>query len=152
VGDEKPPVVVIGVPCRPEDFPRLPQPPELTSDASPLYNCVAWAAGEDYRWWWPVPGRYWPADAPRQETEAAFERAFELQGYAACDDESLVEGFEKVALYSSSGSPSHAVRQLPSGAWTSKNGASNDIAVRHPNELAGPIYGSVFRIMVRPRK
>ena len=32
-----------------------------TSDPTPAYNCIAWAAGDDTRWWSPVdPGYFWP--------------------------------------------------------------------------------------------
>ena len=27
----------------------------VTSPATPEYNCIAWAAGETDRWWWPDP-------------------------------------------------------------------------------------------------
>lgn len=44
-----------------------------TSPASWEYNCVAWAVGSIGASWWPVPGRFWPEKAPREETLAAFE-------------------------------------------------------------------------------
>ena len=32
-----------------------------TSDPTPAYNCIAWAAGDDTRWWSPAdPGYFWP--------------------------------------------------------------------------------------------
>ncbi|HEY7428267.1 MAG TPA: hypothetical protein VH682_28795 [Gemmataceae bacterium] len=36
-------------------FPRLNGTAyRITSPASDVYNCIAWAAGETNRWWWPV--------------------------------------------------------------------------------------------------
>ncbi|HMD98104.1 MAG TPA: hypothetical protein VKM93_12350 [Terriglobia bacterium] len=38
----------------PGDFPNLNAGNhEITSAASRLYNCIAWAAGDTQRWWWP---------------------------------------------------------------------------------------------------
>jgi hypothetical protein len=43
---------------------------EITSEASIVYNCIAWAIGDISRWWEcdedgpiDVPGCYWPAGA-----------------------------------------------------------------------------------------
>ena len=52
-------------------YPRLADAGyEITSDATPVYNCIAWAAGDTTRWWEcgedrPIdePGVYWPAGA-----------------------------------------------------------------------------------------
>lgn len=48
---------------------------QVTSLKSEEYNCFAWAAGEDDRWWQPIPGEqfYWPDGVPQEETlEAIF--------------------------------------------------------------------------------
>src|SRR5262249_6606580 len=39
----------------------------VTSPADDAYNCLAWAAAESDRWWWPdaLGGYYWPAGVPR---------------------------------------------------------------------------------------
>jgi hypothetical protein len=52
----------------------------ITSPKSWQYNCVAWAAGITDAWWWPIPGRYWPPDAPREETLGAFIAALGTPG------------------------------------------------------------------------
>src|SRR3989442_11379407 len=99
----------------------------VTSTASWEYNCIAWVAGVTDAWWWPVPGRYWPADVPREETLAAFLAAFAALGYAPCPTADLEPGIEKIALYAVEDTPTHAARQLPTGWWTSKLGPSIDI-------------------------
>src|ERR1017187_4287391 len=51
------------------------------NDVSPQdsrYNCIAWAAGEQRR-------RWWPPQLPQEEvTKENFIRAFELLGYRRC--------------------------------------------------------------------
>src|ERR1035438_162844 len=107
---------------------------EVTSAQSRRYNCIAWAAGNDLRNWWPDPRGigYWPLGIPRQVTIDAFMRAYGTLGYTLCFDESLEEGLEKIAIYGTTaldGSviPTHAALQLQSGKWTSKLGPFEDI-------------------------
>jgi hypothetical protein len=54
----------------------------VKSPESPEYNCIAFAANEDFGWWWPIPESlyYWPENTPREETLEAFVRAFETLG------------------------------------------------------------------------
>jgi hypothetical protein len=128
----------------------------ITSLEDKNYNCIAWAAEEDDRWWWPTADYYWPVGVDREETVDAFVKAFEAIGYERCVDGTLEAGFQKVAIYASSrGVPTHAARQLPSGDWTSKMGSDCDIehstveSVRDwPN---GRSYGSVAVHMRKPR-
>ena len=71
-------------------FPRLRGVQyEITSPAQPDYNCIAWAAGDDSRWWEPDAfGLYhWPEDVPRQYTLEAFTQAFRILGFEVCEDQ-----------------------------------------------------------------
>jgi hypothetical protein len=87
---------------------------------------------------------------PREVSCNAFVAAFLTLGYAACADESVEPGFEKVALFADpEGVPTHAARQLPTGRWTSKLGQSEDIE-HELRALEGPIYGTVVAILKRP--
>ena len=52
----------------------------LTSKRTVQYNCIAWAAGDSSRWWWPRPGGYWPPGATRTETLKAFEQVYAAVG------------------------------------------------------------------------
>jgi hypothetical protein len=102
----------------------------VISPATSEYNCIAFAANEDFRWWWPIPEDlyYWPANTPRDETLEAFVKAFETLGYVACDNDNVEHGFEKVAVYADkSGKPTHAAKQSRNGKWTSKLGSSVDV-------------------------
>ena len=44
----------------------------VTSPADDGYNCIAWAATETDRWWWPDPfgAGYWPEDGVLPELAA----------------------------------------------------------------------------------
>ena len=82
-------------------FPRLAPPNHrVTSPPSRTYNCIAWAAGDDSKWWWPGPNleeEFWPNSAPREETLDAFQAAFESLGYALCENGDLEGGAETPA-------------------------------------------------------
>src|SRR5438132_8294807 len=107
-------------------FPRLQTKPyQTTSPVSDKYNCIAWAAGDSHRLWWPDVDMqdYWPEGAPREETLEAFERAFLAVGFISSASTDPEQGYEKIALFTNQqGVPKHAARQLPSGRWTSKLG------------------------------
>ncbi len=126
---------------------------QLTSPRSDLYNCVAWAAGDRGRWWWPdLNGkRFWPAGVPRSETVEAFVGAFASLGYVACGGSELEPDCEKIAFFADAdGLPLHAARQLADGQWTSKVGELEDI-IHTLRDLEGTEYGTVVQIMKRVR-
>lgn len=132
-------------------------PPVIT------YNCIAFAAGEDFRLWWPnsAPVAYWPIpDVPDEKVERLVE-AFERLGYERCWTGIRRRGFEKVAIYQDeNGNMTHAARQGPSGEWESKLGydvgVCHDVRHAHPKCLCGPTatggYGTLYCYMRRKRK
>lgn len=123
------------------------------------YNCIAWAAGENHRRWWPHPNKfafYWPPCCPReplnQETLQNFVRAFESIGYKKCENGKFIEGIEKVVIFvNSRGVPTHASRMLESGRWTSKCGLLEDIEHEALSAVEGDAYGVAFQFMHRRR-
>jgi len=131
---------------------------EVKSQATRRYNCIAWAASEDFRWWWPDPmGKsYWPPGVTRAETIPAFLEAYQTLGFRLCTDGALETGIEKVAIYGRGQAgaevPTHASLQLKSGQWTSKIGPFEDIHHETLNGVSGPIYGHVIRYLARPRR
>jgi hypothetical protein len=130
-------------------FPRLTESNHrITSPSTSDYNCIAWAAGDTARWW--QPGVHWPSHvAPNEYGLAVLEQAFAAMGFQDCPDGSFEAGFEKVALYGSTLFYTHAARQLPSGAWTSKLGRSEDIEHDNADDVAGGVYGEVAQFMKR---
>ena len=134
-------------------FPRLtPQNHSIESPRDRAYNCIAWAAGETTRFWWPDPmgTTYWPAGAPSEETVGAFIQAYATLGYSPCESAALEQDFEKIAVYTKDAKPTHAARQLRNGSWTSKLGRQEDIEHESPEAIEGPAYGKVAVILRRP--
>ena len=134
-------------------FPGLTGTPwEIASPQDGTYNCVAFALGDTERWWWPISlppsGAYWPADSPRTETVAAFRSALATFGFEPMDDETLVAGVAKVALFVKGSRTCHIAVQRADGRWASKLGTQWDIV--HPlRALEGDEYGFVTDILAR---
>jgi hypothetical protein len=126
---------------------------EARSPRDARYNCVAWAAGEDSRWWWPDSQgtAYWPTGAPREESLAGYIAAFGTLGYETCTDGALESAYEKLAIFASHGVPTHVTRQLGGGSGTSKLGKSIDLTHRL-EALDGEVYGAVVQFMRRVRR
>ena len=124
----------------------------VTGPAGSDYNCIAWAAGESDRWWWPDPLglNFWPPEITRLETIDSFRLAFEALGFANAKNDQPEPGMEKIAIFAQGGKPTHMARQLENGRWTSKMGQSEDIehALR---DLEGVLYGEVALFMGRPK-
>jgi len=137
-----------------EAFPKLKTSSlfAVTSPPDEQYNCIAWAAQDTARFWWPdrMQTAFWPAMAPRAETIEAFVAAFASLRYEECDSPELEADFQRVAIYAIEDRPTHAARQLPNGRWTSKLGKAEDI--QHlPEDIEGSLYGRVVRILRRRR-
>ena len=124
---------------------------KVTSPCDDKYNCIAWAAGDASKWWWPGAGgkEYWPSHAPRTETLDAFRQVFAAHCYSECTGEDLESDFEKIVIFAdAAGLPLHAARQMPSGKWISKIGEREDI--EHAlHDLGGNEYGPVVQLMKR---
>jgi hypothetical protein len=132
---------------------------DVTSAETRRYNCIAWAAGNDRRWWWPDDQNigYWPDGAPREDTVDAFMQTFAMMGYELCLDSSLQPGLEKIAIYGirnadGSTTPTHASIQLSSGRWSSKIGPFEDITHPNADTVNGPVYGRVVCYMARKHR
>lgn len=120
-----------------------------TSEQTPHYNCIAWAYGDNTKWYWPDSAYYWPSDIPMEVTQMSFMMLFNRIGYEVCMNGDLELGYEKVAVYINNlGKPTHAARQLESGLWTSKLG--NSIDVSHTIlGMSDGFYGNVGFYMKR---
>jgi len=143
-----------------ELFPLLHFPPaRILAGEDDKYNCIAWAAGDTARFWWPdgVPEHlrvhaamaYWPTGCPNEVTIEAFRILFGQLGYEVCASDVLEVSFERVAILVADGEPTHAMRQTDLGMWTSKIGQLP--LIQHAFEdLCGEAYGTVHTIMRRP--
>ena len=129
----------------------------ITSPATTRYNCIAWAARDTLRWWWPDPMGvgYWPLGVKRSETCQAFVAAYGTQGFMLCSDGALEPGIEKIALFGTgpagNETPTHAALQLDTGKWTSKLGNFEDIEHSPVEAVSGPKYGAVVYYLARRR-
>jgi hypothetical protein len=124
---------------------------EVTSENTFDYNCIAWAARDNTRIWWPSDegSGYWPPGAPREVTIEAFVAAYGLLGFVMCDDDMYEQEYERIAIFANeSGEPTHAALQVDAERWTSKMGPYHDIV--HPlKAIEGSRYGRVVRYMKR---
>jgi len=135
-------------------FPRLRSGEfQITSPVDHRYNCVAWAAGDINRWWWPSesPFAYWPPGLSREDSIDSFIVAFASLGYEPATSEVLEPEVEKIAIFASEAAPTHMARQLDDGTWTSKLGQLEDIAHDQVDALAGGDYGTVVICLKRRR-
>ena len=134
-------------------FPRLRSDTyKITSPVQVDYNCIAWAAGDDSRWWEPDPfGQYyWPEGVPREYTVETYAEVFQKLGFEVCQDATFEAGVEKVAIFALDGSPTHAARQLADGTWTSKLGQLEDIEHRDLDQVGEGDYGEPVLFLKRP--
>jgi len=134
---------------------------KLKSPGTINYQCIAWAACDTSRRWWPIgdpPVTYWPPNVPAEETVACFVQAFATLGYSPCTMATFEFGFQRVALYVDEYDvPTHVARQHFWGrGWLSKMGDWEDILHPELDNVEGrttPLpargYGRVHTIMRR---
>jgi hypothetical protein len=135
-------------------FPNLGSWKE-TSAATDAYNCTAFAAFDENRWWDPIPLPiyYWPPDLPNDYALSTYIELFKTLGYRVCADGTLEPNSEKIVIYTNDLDLfEHVARQLPDGNWTSKIGGCEDIMHEKPDSLAGDEYGRARCFMARTRK
>ena len=134
-------------------FPKLSTEDfEAVDQSEPRYNCIAYAAGDIAKWWWPDGINYWPPWATLDNRIESLKEAFTGLGYNPCDDSDTEEGYQKVALYEHQGRFKHAALQMPSGRWRSKMGKGPVVEHNSPESLANGIYGCPTVFMRRAEK
>lgn len=148
-----------------KSFPKLRYGDDrVTSDRTPEtdptpYNCIAWAAGDDGKWWEYDPDGelgfkvFWPEAVSTDSTIASWVKVFETGlGYKLTQNSNYERGFEKVAIYAKGSTPTHVARQIGKNRWTSKLGFGHDIEHRTLHCLSGHSpeeYGDVVRVLKR---
>ncbi len=137
-------------------FPNIGINYTITSPQTHNYNCIAFAAGDETKFWWPIY-HYWPEGVPEKEDLQSFIECYKSLGYEECGmNSAFEEEFEKIALYTSpSGKATHASKQVSGNIWKSKLGTYYDIE----HEFGGlngwiteQSYGTVACIMKRKLK
>lgn len=133
-------------------FPQLDvSSAEVTSPQTTAYNCIAYAAGDTTKWWWPdlYGFSYWPPNTLRLISLPAFQQAFSSLGYQVCANGTHQVGQEKIAIYHLATVPTHAARQLSTGIWTSKMGPWHDIIHTEQCLSGSQEYGDIAFFMSR---
>jgi len=131
-----------------------------TSPYDDTYQCIAWAAGDTTRKWWPVncpPAWFWPDGIPLIDDVVTFVRAFETLGYKPTTSSAFRIGRQKVAIYAKlDGTVTHMSRQHFLGrGWLSKLGDLEDIVHPTLESIEGDPsptsneYGIVVQILQR---
>ncbi|MBK6533519.1 MAG: hypothetical protein IPF99_29195 [Deltaproteobacteria bacterium] len=138
--------------------PRLsPATCEAHSDPTEDYNCLAFAANDQGRWWEPyvvpptIPGVYWPTAVEPDNTVSAWSAALATVGFAPCADDSCDPALVKVALFAIGETATHAARQLLDGRWVSKLGDEADVIHTRASDVGGGGYGEPVCLLARPR-
>ena len=71
---------------------------DIVDEPSPWYNCIAYAAGDTSKWWWPDGINYWPPWATLTTKIESLQEVFAGKGYEQCEDSGTEAGNQKVAL------------------------------------------------------
>ena len=129
----------------------------IKSPSNDAYQCIAWAACDTTRRWWPTPPEYWPPNVPIEDTVECFVKAFATLGYEPCDSAAFEFGYQKVAIYADDDmTPTHMARQHFFGrGWLSKIGLAEDILHQELRDVEGDpdptifSYGRVVQILKR---
>jgi hypothetical protein len=148
-----------------DSFPNLKYSEwSIKSPQTAAYQCIAWAASDTTRRWWPLGQppmgtlAFWPPNVPKEETVDCFMRAFATLGYRPCNKPTFEFGYQRVAIYADQdGTPTHMARQHFMGrGWLSKLGDFEDILHPELRNVEGDAaiwpprgYGAVVQIMKR---
>ena len=128
-------------------FPAIGNNYQIASPKDVNYNCIAFAADDNTKWWW--PGRYWPSDIPERVDLDSFITCYKSLGYEECGLNSKYEkSYEKVAIFvDPNGNPSHAAKQNAEdkGLWKSKLGEYKDIS--HTIKGISGIFNNTVTVM-----
>jgi hypothetical protein len=128
---------------------------EIKSCRTADYNCFAYAADDEHIKWDPFnrPYTYWPTRVPGDRRLTSLIAAYRTIGYEVCEDGSVEDGLEKIAIYGSIDDKfTHAAIQRASGRWASKLGVLHDIEHNSLDGVLCDAYGSVKRFMSRSKR
>ena len=137
-----------------KQFSRIGDAFEITSEATPTYNCIAWAIGETERWWegGEFSGYYWPSDVPTSHALDSLELALRKIGFERSEVGAFDSRYETIAIFEESDEEySHVAKALANGHWSSKIGDAEDIEHYELEALVGqrPAYGRFAFFMRR---
>ncbi len=115
-----------------EDFSVLAPP-------DPSKRCFAHALGLDYN--------RWPGSGSLVAMEKTLVGQHGCQRVPQLPNDFAIEAF---VVYGQGMRCRHIIRRRPDGIFESKNGRNWALAIHHPKELAGGLYGDPIAIFTRP--
>ena len=135
------------------DFPLLRGKEYELSDEDFNYNCLAFVLGDLNNWWAPPSeeGFYWPPGFPDDITVQTVESIIRLHGFTVemgRDDPEPND--EAIAIYAIGDGWEHFAK-FSNGSWACKLGEGHDIVDISLNDLEGPLYGTVVKVLCRPK-
>ena len=122
---------------------------EIVDQPTEQYNCIAYAAGDTSKWWWPDGINYWPPWARETSRIESLIEVFAGLGYEQCAHNDTEDGYQRVVLYEVDGEMKHAAMQMPNLRWRSKMGQGPVIEHLSPESLSGGMYGDATAYMLR---
>jgi hypothetical protein len=134
------------------DFPSLIGKEYELSDENFDYNCLAYALGDEKRWWEPPNGfeKYWPDGFNADTTVATAESIIRVSGFIVELQPSATPKTHAVAIYAQGNDWTHFAK-FSEGKWSSKLGEGHDVQDIQLQDLEGLIYGKVLKILARPQ-
>jgi hypothetical protein len=132
------------------DFPALDSscysPPRSPADFN--YNCLAFVLGDLGNWWEPPAlfGHYWPPGFPEDVSVETAMAILNLHGYTVEMNDLTKFQKDAVAIYAIGLEWTHFAK-FADGKWASKLGEGHDIQHSRLEEIEGPIYGKVVKIL-----
>ena len=138
----------------PKDFPNsVAEPFTITSPITRNYNCIAWAFGDDSKWYWPDDYGigFWPIPLKRECSSESFVDLFKSIGFVPCKTDKYETNFEKIALFLDvHGFPTHAAKQIDEHKWSSKLGELHDVG-HTIKSIEDGLYGKAIIFMKRKK-
>jgi len=135
------------------EFPALVGKDYDLSDEDFNNNCLGFALGDVNNWWEPPKGsgQYWPPGFPDDITVATVETIIRVHGFTVEITEDTQPETDAIAIYAIGKDWTHFAK-FSSGAWTSKLGAGHDVSRVSLDDLKVDIYGTVVKILCRPKQ
>jgi hypothetical protein len=135
------------------DFPLLRDAVYHLSDPDFNNNCLGYALGDLKNWWEPPHGngQYWPPGFEEDVTVDTVEAIIRLHGFTEEIDPSETPAVGAIAIYAKGGEWTHFAC-FRDGEWKSKLGEGNDVEGIILEHLEVRMYGTVFKVLSRPKK
>jgi hypothetical protein len=135
------------------DFPALAGKDYGLSDEDFNHNCLAFALGDVNNWWEPPHGhgRYWPPGFSEDVSVKTVEAIIRTHGFTEEISKDTPPETDAVAIFAIGDEWTHFAR-FSEGAWASKLGEGHDVAGVALDDLVVDAYGTVTKILRRPRQ